>query len=243
VAGSESSVAGALPRRPLVFGHLGNTIEALRRVRSTGADGVEFDVRRAADGTLVLHHDPVVDGVGLITRLAGDELPGWLPRLDAALGACRGLVVNVEVKNLRRDPDHDPAERAATAVAALLGRLEARGQVLVSSFSLPTIDAVRDADPGIDTALLTLPSWDQARAAREAADHGHRAVNPHLKGLTPDGVDVAHSLGLRVNAWAVDTAVDVRSVLAHAVDGLISDAPDVAVAAVCGGGTWGGLRA
>ena len=50
---------------PLVYGHRGasaaapeNTIEAYVLARDQGADGVEIDVRRSADGILVLHHDP-----------------------------------------------------------------------------------------------------------------------------------------------------------------------------------------
>ena len=60
-------------RNPLVFGHRGasavapeNTILAFARARELGADGVELDVRRTADDVLVVHHDPHVDGFGVI---------------------------------------------------------------------------------------------------------------------------------------------------------------------------------
>ena len=62
-----------MARRPLVLGHRGasagapeNTVAAFTRARELGADGVELDVRRTADGVLVVHHDPDVRGVGLI---------------------------------------------------------------------------------------------------------------------------------------------------------------------------------
>ena len=68
-------------RRPLVLAHRGasraaaeNTPEAFRLALALGADGVELDVRRAADGALVVHHDPVLNGEPL-RRLAGPPVP------------------------------------------------------------------------------------------------------------------------------------------------------------------------
>ena len=41
-----------------------NTLAAFARARRLGADGVELDVRRTADGGLAIHHDPVIEGSG-----------------------------------------------------------------------------------------------------------------------------------------------------------------------------------
>ena len=41
-----------------------NTLEAFAGALRAGADGVELDVRRCADGELVVHHDAEVPGVG-----------------------------------------------------------------------------------------------------------------------------------------------------------------------------------
>ena len=58
---------------PRILAHRGasarareNTVEAFRLASALGADGVELDVRRTADGALVVHHDPSVDGVGAL---------------------------------------------------------------------------------------------------------------------------------------------------------------------------------
>src|SRR5579885_3092565 len=104
---------------PLVLAHRGgrgpareNTVAAFRHGLAAGADGVELDVRRSADGVLVVHHDPDVAGTA-VDQLAAQVLPPWLPTLGAALAACTGAVVDVEVK----------AEAAAVASgeAAALG--------------------------------------------------------------------------------------------------------------------------
>src|SRR5436190_11556423 len=103
--------------RPLVLGHRGasavapeNTVAAFTRARELGADGVELDVRRSGDGVLVVHHDPDIRDVGRIASLPLAELRAARPQLatlEEALAACRGLVVNAEVKCLPWEPDVD----------------------------------------------------------------------------------------------------------------------------------------
>jgi glycerophosphoryl diester phosphodiesterase len=215
--------------RPVVIGHLGNTLAALARVRASGADGVEFDVRRGADGTLVLHHDPVLEGRGPISRLSGDQLPVSLPRLRDALAVCSGLVVNIEIKNLPIDPDPDLAEHAAVEVAQLLEERALVDHAIVSSFTLETLDAVRATNPRIPTGYLTLPAWDQTAALLDASQRGHQALHPHRKAVTPDLIDIVHSAGMWIIPWAVDRIEDVVVVAADGVDALITDNPDVAL--------------
>src|SRR5256885_16654645 len=83
----------APPARPLILGHRGapaeapeNTLASFRRAAELGADGIELDVQRSADGRLPLIHDARVDrttdGHGTV-----GELP-WatLAALDAGNG-------------------------------------------------------------------------------------------------------------------------------------------------------------
>ncbi|HEY1737167.1 MAG TPA: glycerophosphodiester phosphodiesterase, partial [Acidimicrobiia bacterium] len=86
--------------RPLVLGHRGasrgapeNTIAAFTRAAELGADGVELDVHRTADGVLVVHHDADLDGVGLVlgapfvqVRAARPDVPTLAETLDACAG-------------------------------------------------------------------------------------------------------------------------------------------------------------
>ena len=96
--------------RPLVLGHRGasavapeNTVAAFSRARELGADGVELDVRRSADGVLMVHHDAEIEGLGALgahTFAEVRDTQPTVPTLEEALDACRGLVVNAEVKCL-----------------------------------------------------------------------------------------------------------------------------------------------
>jgi glycerophosphoryl diester phosphodiesterase len=221
-------VTGIHPR-PLVIGHRGNTLDALRQVRARGADGVEVDVRRAGDGSLVLHHDAFLAGRGPISGLAGRQIPSVVPRLEAALVLCQGLVINLEVKNLPTDPDPDPAERAARDVATLVGERSLQDRVIVSAFTLATLDAVRAVDPSIATAYLTLPDWDQPLALRHAADRGHRALHPHRRALTPSLVRLAHAAGMWLTPWGVDLPRHIANAAAAGADAMITDDPATAI--------------
>jgi glycerophosphoryl diester phosphodiesterase len=217
---------------PLVLGHLGNTLEAFARCRAAGVDGVELDVRRAGDGSLAVHHDATIEGIGPISDLTSAGLPDHVPTLGQALRECAGLTVNIEIKNLPVDPDYDPTEEIVRLVLAAIGADGEPGRMIVSSFSLATIDAVRVSAPAVRTAFLTLPAWDQTRALSAAADRGHNAIHPHRRSLDADLVRAVHNAGMTIHPWALD---DVASALAAAdlgVDMIITDDPDAVVPAI-----------
>ena len=218
--------------RPLVLGHLGNTIEAFRACRSLGVDGVELDVRRGADGVMAVHHDADVPGFGPLLAMKREDLPPLVPRLEDALTECAGLVANIEIKNFSVEPDYDEHESLARSVADLVTARRLADDVIVSSFSITAAAAVREANPAIPTALLLLPQWDPARSIKTAVAAGHRAIHPHERSVTAELVDTAHAAGLRINAWAVDEPSRARQLVDLGVDLIITDAPAPVLAAL-----------
>ncbi len=152
--------------RPLVLAHRGarrrapeNTLEAFAVARDLGADGVELDVHRTADGALVVHHDAAVRPRARVLatldhrRGPAERFP-TIPTLAEALDVCAGLLVNIEIKNLPWDRDFDADERVADdVVGAPRGTGTARDRVLVSSFDLATVDRVRAATPEVPHRL------------------------------------------------------------------------------------------
>src|SRR5687767_2173304 len=84
-----------------------NTVTAFAGARDMGADMVELDVRRTADGTLAVHHDAVLGDGRALVGLRRDELPDHVPTLEEALDACAPLAMNIEIKNYMGDPDYD----------------------------------------------------------------------------------------------------------------------------------------
>lgn len=219
-----------------IWGHRGasvarpeNTVEAFLEAKAQQADGVELDVRRSADGALVVHHDAHLPDGRLIAKTSAVDLPDAVPLLEAALDACAGMMVNVEIKNLEGDVDHDPTEMVAGAVVALLADRDGRDEVLVSSFSLATIDRVRSLDPAIRCGYLAGARWDQRRALQRAIDGGHAAFHPYHLVVNAELVAAAHDAGLEVNTWTVDEPDRMRWLVEECgVDGIITNVPDVA---------------
>jgi glycerophosphoryl diester phosphodiesterase len=221
----------------VIWGHRGasadrpeNTIAAFVEARAQGADGVELDVRRSADGGLVVHHDACLADGRPIAGLTVRDLPEDVCLLDAALEACAAndLLVNVEIKNVDADPDYDPTEYLAKAVVDLVAERQLHEAVLVSSFSLATIDRVAALDPDIRTGYLASARWDQAKALARAVDGGHRAFHPFDLVVNEALVDDAHGKGIEVNVWTVDDPDRMRWLAGIGVDGVITNTPAAA---------------
>jgi glycerophosphoryl diester phosphodiesterase len=220
-----------------VFGHRGftegceeNTIEAFVEARRQGADGVEFDVRRSADGALVIHHDAGIPGVGLISETAFGDLPDSVPHLAAVIAACEGMQMNVEVKNLPGDPGHDPSGSLARAVAAELveqGRLDG---VVVSSFDAATIEAVRAAEPALPVGWLLGVRANIDGALGVALERGYQALHPFFASVSGGFVERCHEAGLAVNVWTPNTDADLEAMFDLGVDTVITDRLSAALA-------------
>ena len=232
--------------RPLVLGHRGspgrareNTLEAFAAAREDGADGVELDVHRTRDGALVVHHDADVGGFGV---LADHELAeiraafAWMPTLAEVLDECRGLLVNIEVKNSPKDADFDPDETVAAAVVELLHARDDVDRVLVSSFHLPSSDRVHALAPQVPTGYLSVLAPAPLDAIAAAVVGGHHAINPFF-GALADGtaatvVREARAVNVAVNTWTVNEPDDARRLAAAGVDALITDVPADVLAAL-----------
>ena len=230
--------------RPLVLGHRGasavapeNTIAAFARARELGADGVELDVRRSADGVLTLNHDPDVKGAGAVAQMTLAEIRAARPdvaTLDEALDELRGLVINVEVKCLRWEPDADTDGSVMRATMDAVAAAAADSTIIVSSFDLPAVDLAHEYAPQVTTAWLT-HGQEVSKVARIAADHGHAWLNPDVTSALAggrDAIDAAHASGLRVSVWTVDDPDHARALAAAGVDCIISNVPDVVIAAL-----------
>ncbi|MDH4148771.1 MAG: glycerophosphodiester phosphodiesterase [Acidimicrobiia bacterium] len=230
----------------LVIAHRGashaareNTIEAFELARALGADGVELDVRVSADGGLAVHHDAHLADGRAIGDLRFDELPPHVPSLGDALAACAGMVVNIELKNDPREASFRPPAELAARLGATLAPLvaPAAASLLISSFHRPTVDALAEATPGRRSALLVERGLLDAAFLASLADAGHVALNAGDVLVDAVLVDAVHVAGLELYVWTVDSPVRIAELGGWGVDGVISNRPDVARAALAGLGS------
>lgn len=193
-----------------------------------GADGVELDVRIAPDGRgvsrLVVFHNPL--------PASQAELDA-LPSFDDVLDACGDrMLVNVEIKNSDDEGGHDATMAVVPPTVAVMRR---RGRSwadrwLFSSFDSATMDHCRRAAPEIPTALLVGEVTDEAIAAALAA--GHVAIHPWVDRLTAERVEACRAAGLLVNTYTCNDPDRLRELAEMGVDGVCTDVPDIARAAL-----------
>jgi glycerophosphoryl diester phosphodiesterase len=225
-----------------VFGHRGsrapgrpeNSVAGVTEALLQGADGIEIDVRLAADGVLVCSHDACAR-----TRAGGrrevsttpsgellDDRGIALATLPDALAAARaqGADVVVEVK-----PVAQPglAGRTARALAEVLRTGGGSARVTVSSFDRALLARIRAAcaDLPVRTALLGDRSDRVVDVVLRAREDGHDEVHLPLVGVrrAPQVVEMAHLLGLEVALWTVNRRPDLQWVAGIGADAVITD--------------------
>ena len=213
-----------------------NTVAAFRRAGEMGAHAVELDVRRTADGVLVVHHNPHLADGRLIATTANRDLPSSGPTLGEALDACEGMWVNVEIKNDPEEADFDPTESIADeTVAHLLARGE-DDRWLISCFRIETVDRCRELAPQIRTAWLCSVVPDGVVGLLQS--RGHVALHPWVALLTQEVIEACHAGGLAVNTWTCDDPERMEQLIEWGIDGICTNVPDVALsvlAAASGG--------
>ena len=218
--------------RPLVIAHRGatragpqNSLAALAAAGSSGADGVEIDVRATSDGELFLWHDEELDGAPFTrltqaevrqVRLANGER---VPSLAEGLGALDPrLDVFVETKALPEVLDGPFLDTLAHGPAPSRYRVHA--------FDHRIIRRLHRLQPDLPSGVLQVsyPVEHVAALRNASAD----ALWQEWRLIDQDLVDSVHRERARIYAWTVNEPDDLARLTALGVDGLCTDAPEVA---------------
>lgn len=223
--------AATVPRgaagRALVLAHRGawdhapqNSLAAVRRAIELGCDGIEIDVRRTADGRLVVVHDSQVRRRA-VRRLTHQDVqarmqPGQAPLLSDLLDVAAGrLLVDVELKE-----DGYVQE----AVELVEDRLPPDSFV-ITSFLASVLAQVKRHRPESRTGLLVAPGAGR-QAARRIRETGADFLVPHTSLVRTGIVDWAAGQGLASWVWTVNDAAVMRSLESDSrVAALITDQP------------------
>jgi glycerophosphoryl diester phosphodiesterase len=223
---------------PVVVGHRGwpsqfpdNTLAGFLAA-SAVAGSVETDVRRSADGKLVLSHDPDLGGLGVAAHpwsvLSELDLgDGHRPALlDEAIAAIPETPFQLEIKNMPHEPGFEPDHRLALEAAE-----RARPGDIVTSFNWQTLAAVRQVFPDVATGVLVDRHGEIGLAIDECFGVGHPALLPSLF-LPTLGLVRALEAGLAVYPWVVDDPERVIELAGLGVSGIITDDPAGVAAAL-----------
>jgi glycerophosphoryl diester phosphodiesterase len=228
--------------RGTVDGHLENTVDSMLAALDAGADGLEVDVARTADGALVVSHDPALpDGRFLAAIGTGDATGAGLALLADLLDAVpAGVPVDLDLKSVLEDAT-DAAERRTDALLVPLLAAEVdRRPVLVTSFDPAALLRLRASVPSAAYGLLAWVDFPLRHAVATAAGLGLDVVGLHHGSFGPNrveggpvhrppavSVEIAHRAGLKVLAWCPEPDV-AAGLVAAGVDALVVN--DVAAA-------------
>ncbi|MFJ4466103.1 glycerophosphodiester phosphodiesterase family protein [Streptomyces sp. NPDC089424] len=236
-----------MPPRPAVCAHRGGgerfgpaTWEAYEDALLSGAEYAEFDIRRTADGVLVVHHDARAghDGPPL-TALTHAELSARTGRPVPVVEDVMELLAGKLVAHL--DLKETGYERALVDRAvALLGR----DGFVVTTLEDRSVAAISGAFPGVRTALSLGRGGARIAPARLAAVRaselfpmrrvracGAHGVAVHQRLARANVLREAARHGLYTMVWTVNEEPAMRTFLGDArVDVLITDRPRHAVA-------------
>lgn len=236
---------GVTHDEPLVIAHRGgagdapeNSLAAFDAAITAGCDAVELDVRRTADGVLVLHHPRRRRGTPL-ARLTYAELIRRSrhepPRFEDAVDLCAARVgLDVELKD----------EGIEAAVLDVLAQRFPGHRLLITSFHRSVIATVKTLDPTIACGLLVglarlpVPLRREVASAQWAIDSGVDVLLPHqvlsraraVRPQPPPGVlGAAGEARLPVIVWTVNGERRMARCLAdRRIAGIITDLPEAA---------------
>ncbi|WP_169925187.1 glycerophosphodiester phosphodiesterase family protein [Petrotoga mexicana] len=215
----------------VILGHRGyrakfveNTIEAFKKAREYGADGIEYDSRLTKDGTLVVLHDDSIDNKKL-KELTYEELKQihfkngeTVPTVEEVIFTLdEQAILNLEIKEVE----------AAVPSYEITKRTNALDRTLFSSFKIDALRKVRSLDKSAKVGLLV--EYDTLKYVEELnKEIDLYSLNLWIKALK-DNIELSKELlhkwkekGLKIFLWTVNDPKDLHT-FKDLYDGIITD--------------------
>lgn len=207
-----------------------NTMLAFYTGIYMGANGIETDIQRAKDGTLVLFHDDTLTRVtgqqGAVSDYTFQQLQrfhvmkdGFADKIVAFEDflrhfAFRDITFAIELKGPGVEQD----------TADLLRKYSLEKKAVVTSFQLDYLRAFRAYAPEFQIGYLTEDVNESVLLRLQ--EMGAEEFCPEAKLMTPGLVKKWHSLGFRVRAWGVYNEELMRHAYDCGADGMTVNFPD-----------------
>jgi len=240
--------------RPILLAHRGdlayapeNTLPAFSQAIQKGADGVELDAKLTADGHVIVIHDTTVDrttnasgkvasftleairkldaGAWFDPKFAGTQVP-LLEEVFETIG--REKLINIELTNYST-----PRDGLTQKVCELIKRHNNRAQIIFSSFFASNLKIAAQILPEVPRGLLAMPGVLGLWARSFGFMFGdYQALHPHISSVSREQIARARRINRRVHVWTANEADDVKRLRDWGVDGMFTDDPAAAVAAL-----------
>jgi glycerophosphoryl diester phosphodiesterase len=230
-------------KEKLIIAHRGssidakeNTIGSFEKAMVSGADMIEFDVRRTRDNVLIAFHDEMIQGYstkdltfGAMSQMARRQ-EFEIPTVEEVLKWARGKIkLDVELKEEGYEKE---------AVELLLSYLE-EDQFVITSFNDASLRVIKERYPDIKIGLILgkdIPSYRVLTRLQECFPMKRcKEAKPdflvaHLKLLRLGFLERARRNHLPVFVWTVNAEEKLWEFLHdRRIYAIITDRPELAV--------------
>lgn len=230
-----------------------NTLAAFARALQDGADGIEFDVRRARDGVPVVIHDATIQRTGRrnvpvaslsSSELAAIDVGSWFNRCFPA--RARDEYARESVPTLSRVFEliapHCPVlyvelkcegHEITPLVRRVVAEVRAAGveqRVVIESFTLAAVKEAKRIAPDLRTAAaferrLGRPLLSSPVLLRKALDCQADQLALQRSLVNRHTIEAASTAGLHTVVWTVDQPSGVKRALALGLHAIITNDP------------------
>ena len=209
-----------------------NTVAAFESAIKSGADAIELDLRRTADGVIVVHHDSSIAKLGesirimnlpeaqATARVAGFELPTF----EEVLKLCRGRVVaDIELKEGGYESE----------VLDTTARLLTSDGYVFRSFADSVVARLKQLSPETEAGLIIGSRIAKIKGgfrsfvplARRLKHCNADFVSPHWKLVNRRFISKMRKLDCPVVPWTVDNEMQAVKFGRIGVSGIVTNDP------------------
>ncbi|SFA76491.1 glycerophosphoryl diester phosphodiesterase [Rhizobium sp. NFR07] len=222
-----------------------STLQGFTATSKMALEEVEFDLHPTADGAIVVHHDPTLDGTtdvnGVIARMPLAEIKKATIRYGAGatpltleelctIYAQSSVGFRCEIKPGVDGIAYDDFIPRVVSVLQRQGMLE---RTTFSSFLIPCMDDIAAATDRPRLWLVSPPILRQLgpeTVIEVAKAHGIREVGIHINTADEDLKTLFLSAGIEFGCWAAHTTGQIERALGLDVKVFTTDRPTLAIA-------------
>lgn len=226
-----------------IIGHRGasayapeNTAASIDEAIARGADMVEFDLRRTADGVIVLFHDRIAGSPAGRLRSVSKMTFAELSAVAEAGGYRLATFERILVEYGSRIPfDIEIKVRGfEEQVIRLLDENPPGFEPIISSFVPGAVRKIKRLRPSLKTGLVLgysrmprLNIFARPVIDRLIAGKGVDSIHLHRSLVSESVLRKLRSLEAEIYVWTVNDSEEMKQLLTMGVNGIVTDRPDL----------------